>query len=403
MRTTLTLATGLVALAVAPVASGQVLFNDSFDTDTSANWNVNAGPGVNTATFAFDYSAFGIPKAPNSPANTTLGLRLRANIQETAGTNTGTFGGISVSPKDQNFAGSYILRADVWMNAPGPFPAGAAGSTNVTGVGVLTSGTRAQWAGSAQESVHFGTTADGGSTADYRAYSPAAQTSYPDGSPVYPATNRNNLNTYYAPIVGATVPQSQTDLYPATQTGTLAAGAAGMTWRQLRVHKFGNNISYFVDNLRIATVDAANITGLGGGNILLNQYDINATTTTAELAPLQFGLFDNVIVDTSSGILGDMDQNGAVNNQDIAPFVSSLTSTAPLGPGTVFAGDVNADGIVNNQDIAPFVALLTGGSGLADVAGDPEFAPLVALVPEPGSVALLALGGLAVLRRRRSA
>jgi autotransporter-associated beta strand protein len=100
--------------------------------------------------------------------------------------------------------------------------------------------------------------------------------------------------------------------------------------------------------------------------------------------------------------IGDIDLSGAVNNQDIAPFVSLLTGGTPTG-AVGFAADVDGNGVVNNQDIAPFVALLTGGRPLADLAGDPEFAPLIALVPEPGTLGLLAAAGVLGLRRRRSA
>jgi autotransporter-associated beta strand protein len=98
--------------------------------------------------------------------------------------------------------------------------------------------------------------------------------------------------------------------------------------------------------------------------------------------------------------IGDVDISGAVNNQDIAPFVALLTGGNATG-AVGFSADVDGNGVVNNQDIAPFVALLTGGRPLADVAGDPEFAPLIALVPEPGTLSLLAVAGVLALRRRR--
>jgi autotransporter-associated beta strand protein len=116
-----------------------------------------------------------------------------------------------------------------------------------------------------------------------------------------------------------------------------------------------------------------------------------------------------LLIDASAGTsvvlrsyqrVGDVDTSGAVNNQDIAPFVALLTGGSATG-AVGFAADVDGNGVVNNQDIAPFVALLTGGRPLADVAGDPDFAPLVALVPEPGTLGLLAAAGVLALRRRR--
>ena len=104
-------------------------------------------------------------------------------------------------------------------------------------------------------------------------------------------------------------------------------------------------------------------------------------------------------------LLGDMNKDGDVNNQDIGPFVQALTdlpgysSAFPLLDGTAL-GDINMDGILNNQDIAPFVALLTGSRPLSELSSDPEFAPLIALVPEPTGLSLLALGALSLRRRR---
>jgi len=89
-------------------------------------------------------------------------------------------------------------------------------------------------------------------------------------------------------------------------------------------------------------------------------------------------------------ILGDMDESGSVNNNDITPFVMALTDRATyiatygLDPDVV--GDIDGSGALNNNDITPFVNLLTGG---------PQ------VLPEPGALWLLALGGLATIRRRR--
>ena len=91
------------------------------------------------------------------------------------------------------------------------------------------------------------------------------------------------------------------------------------------------------------------------------------------------------------GLLGDMNLDGAVDTADVAPFVLALTDEpgyqAQYGIDPVLVGDINQDGSFDTADVAPFVQLLVGG-------GSPS-------MPEPGSLALLAMGGLTLLHRRR--
>jgi len=88
---------------------------------------------------------------------------------------------------------------------------------------------------------------------------------------------------------------------------------------------------------------------------------------------------------------GDMDGSGAVNNNDVAPFVLALTDRAayeahyPLIDADV-VGDIDGSGAMTNNDITPFVGLLTAG---------PQ------AVPEPATLALLAFGAAALLKRKR--
>jgi autotransporter-associated beta strand protein len=98
--------------------------------------------------------------------------------------------------------------------------------------------------------------------------------------------------------------------------------------------------------------------------------------------------------------VGDVNLDGSVNNQDIASMVGLLTGGAAAG-AIGFAADVDGNGVVNNQDIAPFVALLTGGRPLSDFADDPDFSPLLSLVPEPAGLWASTLVAL-LSRRRRS-
>ena len=126
--------------------------------------------------------------------------------------------------------------------------------------------------------------------------------------------------------------------------------------------------------------------GLNAGAI----YDIDLKVTDSE------GLFD-----TASAILrifpdpaefGDSNIDGVVDEADLANLVAQFG-----GPPDANSADFNGDGWV---DLADF-AIMRGNFGAVLVsAPDAEFG---ATTPEPATLSLLALGGLAVLRKRRRA
>lgn len=269
--------------------AGQLVFSENFDTDHSANWVVNNGPSDSVANFHFDYSTVGVPNAPNSSGN-TRGLKLQANLT------SATFGGVSVSPTGQSFTGNYRLRFDLWQNFNGPFPAGGSGSTQITGAGIGTAGATPQWPAGTQDSLWFAVTADGGSSVDYRAYSPAAPTGYTEASGIFAANSRDHGNAYYSELGREAAPENQTTLFP-NQTGATYPGAMGMQWRDVVITKQGNTVTWHVDGLLLATVDVSAI-AFGGGNILFMYSDINAgSSTDPNASDMAFGLVDNVRVE----------------------------------------------------------------------------------------------------------
>lgn len=336
--------TGTVTIRNDDLSPGTVLFAEDFDSDHTANWTVNKSTGANanddgsSAEFFFDYSAIGIPAAPNSAGGTTRGLRLRANMSG------GIFSGLSVSPNGQNFSGEYRLRFDWWGNFNGPAPAGGNGSTQITGGGIGTAGTSAQWPGFA-DSVYFMATADGGTSSDYRAYASGAAGSYQDtATGIYAAGNlagsRNSSHAYYSEFGGEQPSSAQAAVFP-NQTGTTAAGAPGYLWHDFLVIKQGTNVTWYLDNKLIATVPLTNT--LGGGNILLNYSDINAGSSSDINAPdMLFGLIDNVRVEslavtrpniTSTRIVGgnvQVDFSGAASDSASA---FTLEGTATVAGG----------------------------------------------------------------------
>jgi hypothetical protein len=271
--------TGVVALFVAslvcaPGLAFAALFSEDFEVDPTASWAVNNGPSDEAHDFFFDYSTVGIPAAPGGAG--THGMKLQANLTD------GVFSGMSVSPIGQSFSGNYVVRFDLWSNYNGPFPAGGSGSTNLSTYGVMTAGTSAQWPGVA-DGVWFANTGDGGSSADWRAYSPDATTSYVDGDPVYAALTRNHTDPYYG-------------LFP-QQTGLTSVGTGGMAWHQVTITVNNSIVIWRVDGLLLATVDTSGMT-LGGGNIFFGHSDINSTSSTdPNDAALLFTLIDNIEVE----------------------------------------------------------------------------------------------------------
>lgn len=284
-------ALGVLLAAVPAYAS---LYTQDFEVDSTANWTLNNGPSDAAADFFFDYATVGIPAAPGGAG--TRGLKLQANLAN------GIFSGMSVSPTGQSFAGDYVVEFDWWANFNGPFPGGGSGSTNLSTFGIGTAGATPQWPGGVQDSVWFAGTGDGGSSADWRAYSSAATTGYPDGSPVYPYTTRNNTNPYFAGFGNNAAPAAQLALFP-QQTGLTAVGSAGMEWHFVQITKAGTTATWYVDGLLMATIDLNTVT-LGGGNIFFGHSDINATSSTdVNDAALLFTLIDNVNVTPEPGSL----------------------------------------------------------------------------------------------------
>lgn len=311
MKTTYLLAlVSVTSLLAVHESTAQSLFSTSFDTDTTANWTVNAGAGTHAANFFFDYSSVGIPSAPNSLGGTTLGLKINAN---TVG---GIGNGISVSPTGQSFTGDYRLAFDMWVNVNGPIDVGGNGSTQLTMAGIGTSGTTSQHFNSAPDSVWFGVTGEGGAGdatgGDYRAYIAGLGLAGPSNG-VYAAgtaaTARNDTHAYYAGLGGQSAPAAQLALFP-QQTNTTRTGTVGMAWRDVVIEKVGNNVTWTIDGRLIVSADISGAP-LAGSNILFGQSDINATSSSdLNAGSLLFGLIDNVRVtvvpEPSSIALGAM-------------------------------------------------------------------------------------------------
>ncbi|MGC3960406.1 MAG: GH25 family lysozyme [Verrucomicrobiota bacterium] len=262
------------------------VFVDNFDINSSASWTVNKSSADSRVTFAYDYSPYGIPSAPNSTNSTTKGVKFEANMT------AGVTAALSISPNGQSFGGNYRLHFDMWINANGPFPAGGTGSTQHETAGLGTAGNRVQWNSGTSDGVWFAIDGEGQATdtsPDIRAY--IGTTLQNTNTGIYVGGTdtqiRRNSHPYYSNVFpgGQAIPAVQ------AQTGALASGTVGFAWRDVVINKTGNVIDWFIDGLKIASVTNT----LTASNIFVGYWD--SFTSISGNTNLSFGLVDNLRVE----------------------------------------------------------------------------------------------------------
>ncbi len=121
------------------------------------------------------------------------------------------------------------------------------------------------------------------------------------------------------------------------------------------------------ENFRVRNVGLLNAAGDGF-------YDARDLIATCEVIPFVF-------------LLGDANGDGVVSAGDYASVQANFGNTGDAGGGLV--GDANGDGVVSAGDYAAVQANFGNTSTLG-------------VVPEPVTMSLLAIGGIALLRRKRT-
>lgn len=290
-----TLALACVLAIAATTSLGEVLFSENFDLNTSSNWNILTSSSDTACTFAWDYSALGVPPSPNG-GGSTLGVRMAANIADPASVE-----GLTLSPIGQSFSGNYQLTFDMWINANGPFPAGGSGSTEFFTAGIGYDDTTVNL-GSTGSGGWFAVDGEGGSSRDYRAYKNAGEQFAESGQFYAGASSagggaHNNTHEYYVDFGGldvAAVVPDQTALYP-DQNGVTQLGTAGFAWHEITITVTGNTATWEIDGLPIVQLD----TEIGSsfplsGNISVGFMDI--FTSVSGNPDVSFGVIDNLVV-----------------------------------------------------------------------------------------------------------
>ena len=326
------------------------LFGDDFDSDSSGTWAVFSSTDDTAVTFAYDYSADGIPAAPNSDGS-TIGIKFEANIADPTGAEA-----VSISPVDANFTGDYQVKFDMWINANGPFPGGGGGSTEFFTAGVGTTGDHLQWASDSADGAWFGVTGEGGSgnSGDFRAHIGGASQAAESGAYAAGTTgdSRNNTNAYYTDAFpGQSPPAAQAAAFPSKQTGAMANGAVGFAWRQVTITKIGDSVTWAIDGVTIATLEQALGAFTTEGNIFVGYYD--AFSSVSDNQATSFGLVDNLVVH-------DL---GAGDEPPVLEITTINVSENSVELHVSFAGGELSPGQLSLQATAAL------GAAFADVAG----------------------------------
>jgi hypothetical protein len=412
------------------------LYSESFDAPLPGGaWSINNGPTDEHADFFFDYSAVGIPSAPNSAGGSTRGMKLQANLTQ------GIAGGVNVSPVGKSFTGDYALRFDVWANFIGADEDGSlvdglweggVGSTTFANFGILSSGvgenyqtaTVASVPQGVAEALYFGATGDGQSSFDYRVHGPgtrggqgfratteaaynAAQDAgvafadtYPEGHSdvgetnrgvsfdptVDPPTEASSDGYLYQAAFPSVAAPAQAAAYPFSQFDTTMPGAFGMAWREIEIKKVGNIVTWSVLNggatldqtIVLATVDLTLLQtpAASGTNIMFGHGDPTANIgTNSDFAALQFTLIDNVRVEAVAAPAdADFDDDNDVDGADFLIWQRTFG-----GGGGLPQGDADGNGQINAADLTIW----------KDQFGTTPAVAALAAVPEPASWLLL--------------
>lgn len=278
----------LLALALLAAAPANAATLYSNEMASASGWGFNAfgtaaSVGDYAVTFGYDYSADGIPEAPNSDAGDTAtsGVKLEANL---AG---GSASGFTLYPTGQSFSGNYQLRFDVWMNydADERINGGSAGTTEFIGGGIGYDNMSANIGSGAQIIA----TGEGGSGSDWRAFADGTFLAHED----MVAGSRNGFDPHYADFLpGVAPPAGQFQVsFPEG-----VAGSPGFQWVTFEVRTV-DGISKVVlekpngDRLRIVEIEEPYTSD---GNIGLFYADFFSSVTARP--DLTFGLIDNVVV-----------------------------------------------------------------------------------------------------------
>ena len=259
---------------LAPVAPGDVLFTDNFDSyaGTAANtlpagWTMkfNAANNVNdyNFTFGYDYSANGIPAPPNTA--TTLGLKVTVNKNDAAA----SAAGINFYPVGQVFSNNFRIRFEMLVAINS-----STGQTEYAMFGLNHSGTKTNWWRSTSpylanaratnmDGLFFGINSSGADGTDYQLLTKATGTVATDPVTITSRAYTTMYQTFKIPPYGVT---GEPGIAQNT-SGTLTTP----TWVDVEITQITNLISLRLDNTIVLQTNHPG--AFTSGNVMLGYVD----------------------------------------------------------------------------------------------------------------------------------
>ncbi len=377
---------------------GTVIYTDEFDTDTSDQWSVfdSSASGVSdyTADFAHDYSAEGIPPAPNGSGDTTSGLKMTVNN----GDDVAEQAVVNAYPNNGSRTGNHGLRVDMWLSYNGG-AFGGSGSTEFALFGLNHTADKANWYDADfvidSDGVWFAVTGDGGASRDYRAYegftfSPALEFLNDEGG----FFDRDGDGLYEFEVNSTQLPTFPLKVFfPGPKFET--AGMPSKNWVEVEVRSVNGELTWVIDGYVIAR--RFNLSGYESGTPMIGYMDV--FTSIANPAEDNFVIYDNFrIVDYSTGDLPielsveALDPEAGEPGADTGSFLVSrfggnsraLTVHYTVG-GTAVPGE-------DYQELSGMVEIPAGMDSvevavipLDDRGGEPDETVTLALAGMPGS------------------
>ncbi len=323
------------ALTLAPLAEAAPLFEDNFDTNTSANWTIKTGYYDGTATddyavdWAFDYGQTkfkvyraaddiegvlqSIPPAPHS-TGTTKGLKIAVNKKDDEAARFA----VNLFPKGQTFSGDFVFKFDLFL-AHSAYLGGGTGTTEYGLFGINHSGDFVNWfalsgAGlrddfktsavgrDGSDGLFFGITGDGGAARDAVSLQgggagqpPVPMLADPSGG----LLDRNgdgvidtdNGDPYFLRVFP-----------PGKFEG---AGYAGKRWLSVEISQVGTTVTWKIDGHIIA--QRVNDTSFKSGTIMVGYAD--TFSSISDPRDETYGIFDNVRVERVRTVIVDTADN----------------------------------------------------------------------------------------------